>query len=252
MLEYSFVVVDVNFLLYFPLSKYFKRKGNYVCVSAFQTLNEAFEFIKEGKIDLLFVSLNQSNSVEIKSLEKLASQPFTILITDTSALLSHFVHLFLDNHKILCVMRQELFANISKVVYRFEKFQKAQRILQRIEEFFENQPLFFPLRTDTKQLLLFNEILFFRCRGHYIVARTIFSKEFVFRLTLNELLKIIPSQIFIQLQRNFIANIHQISAFTDISVIIDNEVYNVAHRRRKEVFGLLSALRSDLQKVKET
>jgi len=74
------------------------------------------------------------------------------------------------------------------------------------------------------------------------------GEEIVFRMTLRELLGILPASNFLQVERSTIINIMQITAFTDTTVCIKDKHFRISARKQKEIGQVLKAQKQELCK----
>lgn len=114
---------------------------------------------------------------------------------------------------------------------------KVHNLIEQEQQVDDQKPIF--VRTD-KQLkkVVLNDILFIESMENYVLIHTVNSKEVV-RMTLKQLLDILPQKNFLQVHRSFIVNIHHVQGIDGNTLIVGQHKITVARSLRDQVFDIL-------------
>ncbi|MCF0056264.1 LytTR family DNA-binding domain-containing protein [Dyadobacter sp. CY356] len=169
--------------------------------ASFVNAFDAIRFIKENHVDLIFLDIKMPDISGFELLKALSKEP---LVVFTTAYTEHAVKSYeLDAvDYLLKPFSSERFA---KACY------KASEVLEFRTKTLNPKPEFLFLKSGFEQIkVFFNEILFIESSGNYMVFRLPTSK-ILSRLTMKEVLELLPETDFIRVHRSFIISKNRVS-----------------------------------------
>ena len=178
--------------------------------ASFTNAFEGIDYLQKHKIDLLFLDIKMPDISGIELSKSLANPPMIIF---TTAYTEHAVEGFevsavdyllkpfsLSRFIKACTRAQELFA------LKYNKEHPADSIF---------------LKDGYEQVrVLLDDILYVEAAGNYLNV-VLKNKKIVTRLTINEMMNLLPSQRFTRIHRSYIVSRSKVSKFNKQSVFID-------------------------------
>lgn len=211
------------------INEFIARVPYLTLVASFSSAIEAFPYIKQNHIDLLFLDIQMENLTGIQMLEILNPKPEVILTTayDQYALKGY-----------------EL--NVSDYLlkpFSFERFLKAtEKVLCRITPPPIDKGLdkFIFLKTEYKlEKVDFDEILYIESRGDYIYVVTPRIKILTL-MSLKSISEKLPEKNFIRVHKSYIIAIDKISAIEHGSIHIKDNTIPIGDVYRENLWKRLS------------
>lgn len=245
--RYKYIVVDDEYPSHLAVQHHFSNYPNYDFVANFFYPEEALIFLKENKIDLIFLDIEMPKMNGFQFLEALEKEIFVVILTAYENKHSLEAHKYYDKDLVFFSNKAQFFYYLPKIIARFEKMYAEKAMLQRVNQLSKNEISTFPKKIKNKLILLADITHIIVC-GHNIVLKMKNGEEIIHRITLRELLGILPLHIFYQIRRNILINIGHVTSFTDSTVCVDNQHFMISLRNRKEVVLALKTQQNILYK----
>jgi|GEM_PF-1323850 len=247
MKKFKYVVIDDEFPSHLTVCQYFKAYPNYKCAATFFDPKKALLFLQEHKIDLIFLDIEMPEMNGFQFLEALKKNIFVVILTAYPEKYSLDAHNYYEKDLVFFSNKAQFLYYFPKIIARFEKMHIEKEMINRINQLSKNEIHTFPKMYKNKPILLV-DILMVTVYGHNIVLKMRNGEEIIFRMTLRELIGFLPANNFLQITRNIIINILQITAFTDTTVCLDDKHLQISTRRQKEIVQILRAQKQELYK----
>lgn len=194
---------------------------------------EAFEVIKQEKIDLLFLDIEMPVLKGFDFLKTLKHPPKVIITTA-------YREYALDGYELDII--DYLLKPIS-----FNRFVKAidryyERTLGSAKKTSKDKSVesFFYVNVNKKQIrIIFDDILYIESLKDYVRIHTI-SKRLVVKSNIGKIETQLPSKLFVRTHRSYIAALAKITAYTQKDIEIGEIEVPIGSSYSKEVFRVLS------------
>lgn len=185
----------------------------------FMSTNHALSFLKNNKIDLLFLDINLPGK---SGIEFAKSLPKDIGIIFTTANPQHAVEGF-ELEAIDYLLKPISLERFSKAVNKYSKIQKTNQQFEKLTQAETEQPFIF-VKCERKTLKLYlNEIDYFESQGNYLIIHT--EKEsFKTHQSITEMIEKLPEDLFYRIHRSFLIPLKKVTQFNSRSVTIRNKI----------------------------
>jgi len=247
MKNFKYVVIDDEFPSHLTVRQYFKAYPNYTCAATFCSPEKALLFLQEHEIDLIFLDIEMPEMNGFQFLEALKKSIFVVIHTAYPEKYGLDAHNYYEKDLVFFSNKAQFSYYLPKIITRFEKMHVEKEMIDRINQLSKNEIYTFPKMFKNKPILLV-DILMITVIGHNIVLKMRNGDEIIFRMTLREIMGFLPTNIFLQIRRNEIINVLQITAFTDTTVCLNDKHLHISTRKQKEIVQFLKAQKQELYK----
>lgn len=197
---------------------------------------EAFNFINEERIDLIFLDINMP---EISGLSFAKSINKNIKIIFTTAYREYAVDGF-DLQAVDYLLKPISFERLLQAINKYldENIQIKSEYLTEITP--EKNESFF-VRADRKMIkICFNEILFIESLSDYIKIH-LKEKTIVTRETISNIEAKLPQKEFIRVHRSYIVSMSEIYSFTNEFIEIGKKQIPISRSYKQKVIRILES-----------
>ncbi len=190
-----------------------EKVSNLKVLQFFHDPYKARDYLKNNPVDMIFLDINMPGLSGLQLLDQLSYRP---LVVFTTAYSEYAVDSY--DYKAVDYLLKPI---------EFDKFCRA---LKRVEEALSGQQVdhlskrknYIFLKDSYKQVKVFvDDIQYIQSDGNYINVYTN-SKKVNTRLTLNQVLELLPSDSFIRVHNSSVVNILQIERLENNQIIIGN------------------------------
>lgn len=210
-------------------------------VATFTEPERALSYLKESKIDCLFLDIEMPTMDGFQFLEKLEHKDFAIVITTAY---NEYAITALKNEAIDYLLKpidtDDLAETISKIKKHNAKNFTAEKFEDMLLEF--NNKLTrkkITINTDGKLVFLEpKDISHVASDGNYSTLYLAENKKIVVTKKLKDIDELLPKDHFFRIHNSYIINLHKIKEFlkTDGYVILENNAKIPVSRQRKTKF----------------
>jgi len=240
--KYKYIIIDDDIHAHLTVSYHFKSLKNYTCAAAFYNPKDAFKFLQENEIDLIFLDIEMPEVNGFQFLEALNKNIFVVILTAYSEKYSHEAHQYYEKDLIFFTNKAQLIFYFPKIIERFEKLYAEKEKLNRINQLSKNEIQTFPKKVKNQAIQLI-DIVVIEVVGHNIVLKMNNKEELVFRMSFRELKLFLPVEQFFQIRRNIIINVKYVTAFNDITVCLREHHFKISSRNQKEIIAKLKEVK---------
>lgn len=189
---------------------------------------EAIQFLNEQKVDLLFLDINMPSISGMDLYQKIRQKPPVIFITAHS---EYAVEGF----------------NLNAVDYLLKPF-TFKRFSQAIDKFnalagereHDKKDDFITIRADYSLIkVLYNDIMMIESLDNYIKIHLQDKKPLLARITLKNILTLLPNDKFIRIHRSYIVPVKNISTIRNKTLYFLNFELPIGNNYEKEVLDVL-------------
>ena len=219
------IIVDDEPAAHYVLANYIKQNPQLELI--FQGYNgiEAMDFLRENKVDLMFLDINMPEISGMELLKIIPTHPKTILTTAYS----EFALESYDYGVIDYLLKPIYFPRFLKAVDRFFSTENAaikeeevpvNSISVKVDGYFMDIEL--------------DQLLFAQSFGNYVKLHTV-KRTYLASITTSELEKCLPEKSFMRIHKSYIVALDKIDVTEKDFVIIKNEKLPIGITYKREL-----------------
>ncbi|MDR2271131.1 MAG: LytTR family DNA-binding domain-containing protein [Sphingobacterium sp.] len=219
------IVVDDEPAAHYVLVNYIERSADLELVAQCYNAFEALEFLRNDKVDLIFLDIDMPEITGMEFLKMLDNPPKTILTTAYSeyALESY------DYGVVDYLLKPISFPRFFKAIQRFLSYTNTTLISQ------EEEPKTISIRMDGRLIeVKLAQIDFIQSFGNYVKIVTA-AQTYLTASTTQQILKQVPASKFVRIHKSYIASINKVSKYEHGMVQINNMNLPVGITFRREL-----------------
>lgn len=201
-------------------------------VKDFGSSVEAFEFLNENEIDLIFLDVEMPDMNGIELLENLEQKPLVILITSKE----EFALDAYRNDVVDYLVKPVLLPRFLKAV------SKAQKLFQNDSSVEDVTKEFIFIRENQKLVKIYvKDIFWVESLGDYVVIHTENKKHTIYT-TLTNIVKKLPKDQFVRVHRSFVVRIDKISLIEGNTIVIKKELIPISKSYKSSLIEKLNLI----------
>ncbi|MCD9575077.1 LytR/AlgR family response regulator transcription factor [Flavobacterium soyae] len=219
------IIVDDEPAAHYVLANYIKQNPQLELV--FQGYNgiEAMDYLRENKVDLMFLDINMPEISGMELLKIIPNHPKTILTTAYS----EFALESYDYGVIDYLLKPIYFPRFLKAV---DRFFSTENVKTKEEEIVVNKV---SVKVDGYFIdIELDQLLYAQSFGNYVKLHTA-KRIYLASITTTELEKCLPEKNFIRIHKSFIVSLDKIEATEKDFVMIKNEKLPVGITYKREL-----------------
>ncbi|QOG04826.1 LytTR family DNA-binding domain-containing protein [Flavobacterium sp. MDT1-60] len=219
------IIVDDEPAAHYVLANYIKQNPELELV--FQGYNgiEAMNYLRENKVDLMFLDINMPEISGMELLKIIPNHPHTILTTAYS----EFALESYDYGVIDYLLKPIYFPRFLKAIDRFFSTENAK---VKEEEVTVNS---ISVKVDGYFMdIELDQLLFAQSFGNYVKLHTI-KRTYLASITTSELEKCLPEKSFMRIHKSYIVALDKIDATEKDFVILKNEKLPIGITYKREL-----------------
>jgi DNA-binding LytR/AlgR family response regulator len=219
------IIVDDEPAAHYVLANYIKQNPQLELV--FQGYNgiEAMDYLRENKVDLMFLDINMPEISGMELLKIIPNHPKTILTTAYS----EFALESYDYGVIDYLLKPIYFPRFLKAV---DRFFSTENIKTKEEEVVVDKV---SVKVDGYFIdIELDQLLYAQSFGNYVKLHTI-KRTYLASITTTELEKCLPEKSFIRIHKSYIVSLDKIDATEKDFVVIKNEKLPVGITYKREL-----------------
>jgi DNA-binding LytR/AlgR family response regulator len=228
------IIVDDDELCLSIIEDMIDQLEEFSCVGTFQKALDAYTFINNNQVDVLFLDVEMPKMGGIELLKNLENPPLVVMITshDEFALESY-------EYNVTDFLKKPVeWARFIKTVKKINN--KLFGLGAKLVENDDSEHVF--IKTDSKLVQLkFKSILWVEALGNYVRVHTQQEKHTVLT-TMKELQAKLPNKDFLRVQRSFIVRLDQIKSIEDNYIIINDKEIHIGKSYKDELTNRLNLL----------
>ena len=229
----SCLIIDDETIAREVIATHLSKIENINVIASCKNAIEAFNYISNHTIDLVFLDINMP---EISGISFAKSINKDIKIIFTTAYRDYAVEGF-ELQAVDYLLKPVSFERLLKAVNTyFEVYNKPSESPQNQTE----SSYFMFVRSDRRMLkIAFNEITYIESYSDYIKIHLNDKTTIVTRETISAVEAKLPKNEFIRIHRSFIIAITHIDSFTNEQIVISEKSLPISRSYKKEVLALL-------------
>ncbi|CAD0008157.1 LytR/AlgR family response regulator transcription factor [Flavobacterium salmonis] len=219
------IIVDDEPAAHYVLANYIKQNPQLELV--FQAYNgiEAMDYLRENKVDLMFLDINMPEISGMELLKIIPTHPKTILTTAYS----EFALESYDYGVIDYLLKPIYFPRFLKAI---DRFFATENVKIKEEEVIVNSV---SVKVDGYFMdIELDQLLFAQSFGNYVKIHTV-KRTYLASITTTELEKCLPEKSFMRIHKSYIVALDKIEESEKDFVVIKNEKLPVGITYRREL-----------------
>ncbi|MDV6169728.1 LytTR family DNA-binding domain-containing protein [Flavobacterium sp. DG1-102-2] len=229
------IIIDDEPAAHYVLAKYIEQSPSLELV--FQGYNglEAMDYLKDNKVDLMFLDIDMPEISGIEMLQKLDNPPRTILTTAYSEFaLESYEYGVLDY-----LLKPIYHPRFVKAIDRFLELEATHLQTEAIVEEVTDT-IYVKVDSDTIPIEV-NSILYAQSYGNYVKIFTV-KKNYLATITTNDLEKMLPSSHFMRAHKSYIVALDKVDEVMKDHVVIKRNPIPIGITYRRELAEKLKHL----------
>jgi DNA-binding LytR/AlgR family response regulator len=200
---------------------------------------EAFSFIQNNPISLLFLDIKMPQMSGIQLLKALSHRPKVII---TSAYRDYALEAF-DLDVVDYLLKPYSFERFLKAIGKGINDPIAAKASEAPPGFFPKEPAFIFVKGNKQlQKVYIDEILFIESQRDYLKFRLIDGQEIMTRQTIGYYEQFLPGQLFTRIHRSFIIALNKIKTAESNRLLIGNVYVPIGRYYKTHVSDLLRTI----------
>lgn len=234
------IAIDDEPLALEKIQAYISRVPYLNLLKTFDNAISALDFIKNEKVDLIFLDIQMDELNGIQMLEVLQDKPKVILTTayDEYALKSY--ELEVCDYLLKPISFPRFLSACEKISSQL-KSESPENITQHssITTKANEEDYFFVKNGQKVQKVNFKDILFIEGMKDYVKIRTM-DEDIMTLLSFKKLEEILPEKDFIRIHKSYMISLKEINSIERNTVLINNEILPVGKSYQKDFFNKIS------------
>lgn len=228
----SCIIVDDEAVAREIIATHISKIENIKVVAECKNAIEAFNYINNNKVDLIFLDINMP---EISGISFAKSISKNIKIIFTTAYRNYAVEGF-DLQAVDYLLKPIAFERLLKAVQNyFEVYFKPSVNHPNNKD----EVNFIFVRSDRKMMKIeFESIVYIESYSDYIKIHTT-KDTIITRETISALESKLPKNNFLRIHRSFIVNLNKIASFTNEVITIENKALTISRSYKQNVLAVL-------------
>lgn len=232
------IAIDDEPLALDKMRNYILRVGYLDLLETFDNGLDALEFIKENKVDLIFLDIQMEELTGIQMLESMKEKPKVVLTTAYHEYAVQGYELDVCDYLLKPISFQR-FLQACEKVHDTLLGENLQSSTQQPTQMKEDQTDYFFVKNGTiTQKINFDDILFVEGMKDYLRIHT--EKEKVMTLlSFKKLEEILPSEKFIRIHKSYVIAINKMDSIERNRVKIKGELLPIGDSYRREFLKVI-------------
>ncbi len=225
-------IVDDEPLAIKVIQKFLEQFKSAELVSSCENAMEAFTYISENPVDLLFLDINMPTLNGLDFLKSLKDPPLVIITSAYRDYAADGFELNVLDYLVKPISFQRFLKAMDKVNSAMRENNNQTPAVVTIPE---NTKSFIFLKVDKKMVKVYlDEILYIESLKDYVKVRTVYE-DMITHQNLNGMAKILPSESFIRIHKSYTISVDKVKSIDGNCVEIASNLLPIGRVYRKEV-----------------
>ncbi len=233
MTELKCVIIDDEPLAINVLKNYAEQIKSLNVIATFNNAVESIDFIKENKIDLLFLDINMPLLDGLSLLKSLTKKPLVIITTAHEEFAVESFELEVLDYLVKPIPLHRFIMGVNKAFKMHDITQKENNTTNK-----ERASIFVKVDKKKMQKVYLDEILVVESLKDYIKINTQDNKHIIHQ-TLSSFTDQLPADQFIRIHRSFTISIDKVETVEGNSVEIGSIRYPIGRSYLNEVKSII-------------
>ncbi|EJL61149.1 LytR/AlgR family response regulator transcription factor [Flavobacterium sp. CF136] len=213
------LIIDDEPLAINVIKNYLEPIENFELIDTFSNPIEGLNFLKNNKVDLIFLDINMPVLDGINFIKSLENPPLLIITSAYSQFAIETYELDVLDYLVKPIEFSRLMKALNKVSKRLNTSSSASQ-----ESTQENPFIFVKIDKKRMKKIFFNEILVIESLKDYLKINTL-SGKYIIHSTLSDFTDLLPERNFLRIHRSYTIAIDKIDAVEGNSIEIEGLRY---------------------------
>ena len=236
------IAVDDELLALKKIQRFAEKIDYLNLLGTFDNALSTFSFLRENKIDLIFLDIQMDEFTGIQLLETIKDPPYVILTTAYDEYALKAYELDVVDYLLKPIPFERFVKAVEKVYARFLKDQNhyQQPLTGNIAESHPEQAEFTFIKSGNKTVkVYFNKILYIEGQRDYLQIHTEDSKIMTL-LNFKKIQELLDPQRFIRVHKSYVISIDKIDYIENNAIRIKDKLIPVSNTYKVAFFSLLN------------
>lgn len=228
------VIVDDEPLALTIIEGYLKKIPFIEILAKFESAIPVYEFLKQTKVDLLFLDIEMPNLTGVDFIKTLPSHPFVIFTTANKNYAIEGFNLNVDDYLLKPLTFERLLVAVNRIAEKKSALEKT--------EITDDNNDYLYLKENKKMVKVnLSDVLFFESNKDYVKVVTS-CKTVVTKQHLSFFEDKLNTKDFLRIHRSFIIALNKIDAYSHSSIEIGKTELPIGRLYKDSVFEVLSKI----------
>lgn len=236
------IAVDDEVLALKKIQRYAEKIGYLNLLGTFDNALATFSFLREKKVDLIFLDIQMDEFTGIQLLETLNDPPYVILTTAYDEYALKAYELDVVDYLMKPIPFERFIKGVEKVYARFLKESNIQLQQQtnQVQQQSQTEPQFTFIKSGNKTVkVYFNKILYIEGMRDYLQIHTEDNK-FMTLLNLKNIQEILDPKKFVRVHKSYIISFDKIDYIENNTIKIRDKLIPVSNTYKVAFHNLLN------------
>ncbi len=230
------LVVDDEPLARAGIAEYVSKAGFTELVGVCKNAVEANNFLKESRVDLVFLDIQMPELSGIEWLKSLPEKPLVVLTTAYRQYAVDGFELDVLDYIVKPVSFERFFKACNKAL---KKLQHIEPIFNRYDENNNSEEEYFFIKDNNQIIKIqFQDILYIEGMKDYVTIHT-FLKKYLALISLKKVEQKLPTSHFMRIHRSYIVAMNKITAIEGTQLKIGNDMIPISRELQESVFSVI-------------
>lgn len=254
--EFTYITIDDEKATHLILDHFLKEIPALVKLNQFSDPKLALQFVNNNACDLLFLDIDMPYLNGFELLQQMEKRPLVIMITAHAQKYALNGYQYIDKGVIDFLEKPVEKARLEIAVARFLKLKEESDSKVDVAEILgiSNDEMLQVQKKDKWLSIPVSNVKYLTVNGNYVYIFTSEMENYTKYISLEEILKQLPHETFVQVNRQQVVNILHIENYSNEIVNLGNTVKEepiiipISSRRRKEVIDQIKTIKKSLEK----
>jgi len=236
------IAVDDELLALKKIQRFAEKIDYLNLLGTFDNALSTFSFLRENKVDLIFLDIQMDEFTGIQLLETLKDPPYVILTTAFDEYALKAYELDVIDYLLKPIPFERFIKAVEKVYARFLKDQNVKTQSQQVYTDTEHvsQPDYIFIKSGNKTVkVYFNKILYIEGQRDYLQIHTEDSKIMTL-LNFKKMQELLDPQKFIRVHKSYVIAIDKIDYIENNAIKIKDKLIPVSNTYKIAFYNLLN------------
>ena len=236
------IAVDDELLALKKIQRFAEKIDYLNLLGTFDNALSTFSFLRENKVDLIFLDIQMDEFTGIQLLETLKDPPYVILTTAYDEYALKAYELDVVDYLLKPIPFERFVKAVEKVYVRFLKDQNShqQPLTGSVTENQTDQPEFTFIKSGNKTMkVYFNKILYIEGQRDYLQIHTEDSKIMTL-LNFKKIQELLDPQRFVRVHKSYLISVDKIDYIENNAIRIKDKLIPVSNTYKVAFFNLLN------------
>ncbi len=231
------IVIDDEPIAIEILTDYIKQVSYLNLKNTFRDPVKALEFVQNNNVDLIFLDINLPSLTGIQFLNSMIATPLVIFTTAHSQYaVESYEYDAIDY--LLKPIKFERFLSAINKAYKHFQLRNNRKKNVTLSSFEHKHQRVFIKDGNSIHYIKIENIHYVKGAGNYVTF-TVNEQEIMSLQTMNQVLKLLPKEIFIRVHKSYIVNVEKIDLIKKDHIIIKGKTVPIGNNFKHSFFNTL-------------